>query len=68
MEWILIKAQYDFFSHHIIESVGYILSKRHLMSITGISKCFTVLENGEENNKGVLRERLLTFPGECAED
>jgi len=67
-EWNLEKAQYDFFSQHINESVDNIFSKEHLTAqLIPYQSTFAVLK-AEENKKRNITERLLKFQVKAAEE
>jgi len=67
-EWILEKAQYDFYSQHIKESVDDIFLKAQLpASLESYKNDFTFLYE-EEKEKRRITERLLTFQENAISD
>ena len=67
-EWVLEKAQYDFFSQQIKASVEDIFSKAKLaVPLPSWQNDFTILK-AEENNQIKITERLLTFRENAAAD
>jgi hypothetical protein len=67
-EWILEKAQYDFYSQRIKESVDDIFSKAQLpIALESFKSDFTRLYE-EEKEKRRITERLLTFQENATSD
>ena len=67
-EWILEKAQYDFYSQHVKESVDDIFLKAQLpASLESYKNDFTFLYE-EEKEKRRITERLLTFQENATSD
>ncbi|MDP3002316.1 MAG: HAMP domain-containing sensor histidine kinase, partial [Bacteroidales bacterium] len=67
-EWTLEKAQYDFFSQDIKESIDDIFSQAPLAApLQPFQSAFTILK-AEENNQRKITERLLTFQENAAAD
>ena len=67
-EWTLEKAQYDFFSQDIKESIDDIFSRALLEEpLLPYHSAFTILK-AEENNQRKITERLLTFQENAAAD
>jgi signal transduction histidine kinase len=66
--WALDKAQYDFFSQHIKESIDDIFSKTPLAEpLKPLQSAYAILKT-EENNQRKITERLLTFQENAAAD
>jgi signal transduction histidine kinase len=66
--WTLDKAQYDFFSNHIKESINDVFSQVPLATpLQPIQSAFAILKT-EENNQRKITERLLTFQESAASD
>ena len=66
--WTLDKAQYDFFSQDIKESIDDIFSQEPLAApLKPYQSAFTILK-AEENNQRKITERLLTFQENAAAD
>ena len=66
--WTLDKAQYDFFSQHIKESVDDIFSQAPFAApLQPIQSAYASLKT-EENNQRKITERLLTFQESAAAD
>jgi signal transduction histidine kinase len=67
-EWILEKAQYDFYSQHIKETVDDIFSKAQLpAAIQSYKNDFSFLYE-EKNEQTRITERLLTFQENATKD
>ena len=67
-EWILEKAQYDFYSQHIKRSVDDIISKPQLpAALQSYKNDFTSLYE-EEKEQRKITERLLTFQENATSD
>lgn len=67
-EWTLDKAQYDFFSQHIKETIDDIFSQVPLAApLQSYQNAFTLLR-AEENNQRKITQRLLTFQENAAAD
>jgi signal transduction histidine kinase len=60
-DWTLQKAQYDFFSQHIKESVDDIFSQAPLAApLQPVHSAFAILKT-EENDQRKITDKLLTF-------
>ncbi len=67
-EWILDKAQYDFFSQHIKESIDIIFSKTSMAGpLLPYQSAYATLKE-EENKQRNITERLLTFQENASTD